>query len=99
MAKKPTRPPLSGALASRVPAKGEKAAAPPAEEGPGPFIPRASKQKGRGVLIRTNLAGWQALRLLAYEEGRTLQDIGVEALQDVLRKYGRPPVVEHPDEG
>jgi hypothetical protein len=95
MTKKPTRPSLGGALGKRVALKGDEPQAAPEAM---PFIPRASKQRGRGVLVRTNLAGWQALRMMAYEQGRTLNDIGVEAFQDLLRKHGRPVVLDKPEE-
>lgn len=99
MTKRPTRPALGDALGKRIAPKGDAPATAPAGDlVSGPFIPRASKQKGRGVLIRVNEAGWQALRIMAYEQGRTLNDVGVEAFQDVLRKHGKPVVLDKPED-
>lgn len=50
----------------------------------------------RGVLFRLNYEGLRALRQLAVDQDRTLQSIGIEALNDVLRKHGRRPVAENP---
>jgi hypothetical protein len=58
--------------------------------------PRLGKQDMRGLLIRLNYAGLKALRQLALDKDRTLQSIGVEALNDLLRKYGGKAVVENP---
>jgi len=91
---------MADALQSRLAAKPGDVKPPssdPIDDG-SDFIPRASKQKGRGVLIRTNLAGWRQMKLLAFEQNRTLGDIGVEALQDLLRKYGKPVVLDKPED-
>ena len=56
----------------------------------------AKEQKARGVLIKVNDAGWRSLRLLAFERDATLQALGIEALNDLLKKYGKPPIVENP---
>jgi hypothetical protein len=50
----------------------------------------------RGVLIRVNAAGLRALRQLALDQDRTLQSLGVEAFNDLLRKHGSRPVVANP---
>ena len=55
---------------------------------------RGADRDVRGVLFRLNYEGLKALRQLAVDEDRTLQSIGIEALNDVLRKYGRRPVAE-----
>ena len=54
---------------------------------------------GRGILTRTNPEGLKALRLLALERDTTLQDLAVEALNDVLAKYGRRRAVRNPTAG
>ena len=54
---------------------------------------------GRGILTRTNPEGLKALRLLALERDTTLQDLAVEALNDVLAKYGGRRVVKNPAGG
>jgi hypothetical protein len=49
----------------------------------------------RGLLIRMNYEGLKALRQLALDQDRTLESIGIEAFNDVLRKYGATePVAE-----
>jgi hypothetical protein len=50
----------------------------------------------RGLLIRVNAAGLRALRQLALDQDRTLQSVGIEALNDVLRKHGAKPIVANP---
>jgi Antitoxin-like ribbon-helix-helix len=50
----------------------------------------------RGVMIRVNPEGLTALRLLAVERDTRIQTLGVEALNDLLRKYGKRPVVQNP---
>jgi hypothetical protein len=47
-------------------------------------------------VIRINYEGLRALRQLALDEDRTLQALGVEAFNDLLRKYGAKPVLENP---
>jgi antitoxin-like ribbon-helix-helix protein len=50
----------------------------------------------RGVLIKVNDAGWRSIRLLAFERDATLEATGIEALNDLLKKYGKQPIVENP---
>jgi hypothetical protein len=50
----------------------------------------------RGLLIRMNSEGLRALRQLALDEDRTLQALGIEAFNDLLRKYGAKPSLENP---
>jgi len=47
-------------------------------------------------LIRVNAAGLRALRQLALDQDRTLQALGIEALNDLLRKHGSKPIVMNP---
>jgi hypothetical protein len=51
---------------------------------------------GRGVLTRVNAEGLRALKILAIERDMTLQALGVEALNDMLVKHGKRPVVKNP---
>jgi hypothetical protein len=46
------------------------------------------------VMARMNRAGWQALSILSIEQDRNLEDITIEALNDLLEKYGKPRLVE-----
>jgi hypothetical protein len=50
----------------------------------------------RGILTRVNADGLRALKLLAVERDMTLQALGVDALNDMLVKNGKRPVVKNP---
>jgi predicted HicB family RNase H-like nuclease len=50
----------------------------------------------KGIMTRMNAEGWRALRILAAEQDTTLNALAVEALNDLLRKYGKKPSVENP---
>jgi hypothetical protein len=50
----------------------------------------------RGVMIRVNPEGLKALRLLAVERDTRIQQLGIEALNDLLLKYGKRSVVQNP---
>jgi hypothetical protein len=50
----------------------------------------------KGIMTRINLDGWRALRVLAAEQGTTLNALAVEAFNDLLKKYGKKPSVENP---
>lgn len=50
----------------------------------------------KSVLVRVNVAGWQALKILAAEQETTLNALAVEALNDLLKKRGKRPSVENP---
>jgi hypothetical protein len=43
-----------------------------------------------------NPEGLRALRQLALDKDRTLQALGIEAFNDLLRKYGAKSVLENP---
>lgn len=60
--------------------------------------PRSSgtEQELRAILIRMNYEGLKALRQLALDKDRTLQSLGIEAFNDLLRKYSVRPVLENP---
>lgn len=58
-------------------------------------VPRRSPQDMKTVQVRINRRGWATLRRVADDhEGMTLESLMVEALNDVLLKYGQPPIVE-----
>jgi hypothetical protein len=48
------------------------------------------------ILTRVNADGLRALKILAVERDMTLQALGVEALNDMLVKHGKRPVVKNP---
>jgi hypothetical protein len=56
----------------------------------------ALPEVGRGILTRVNADGLRALKILAVERDMTLQALGVEALNDMLVKHGKRPVVKNP---
>jgi Antitoxin-like ribbon-helix-helix len=58
--------------------------------------PDADAKRFRGVLARVNHEGLRELRLLAVERDTTIQSLAVEALNDLLRKYGRRPMITNP---
>jgi hypothetical protein len=55
-----------------------------------------ARKSGQGILTRVNADGLRALKILAVERDMTLQALGVEALNDVLVKHGKRPVVKNP---
>ena len=50
----------------------------------------------KGIMTRVNPEGLKALRFLALERDTTLQALAVEAFNDLLKKYGKRPVVRNP---
>jgi predicted dinucleotide-binding enzyme len=50
----------------------------------------------RGVMTRVNQRGWKELKVLSVERGTTLNALTVEALNDLLKKYGKKAVVQNP---
>jgi hypothetical protein len=63
--------------------------------------PTAKKASNAGKMryMQTRLAepGWKALRMLSLDEGRPLQQLVLEGLNDLLKKYGKDQVVTGPD--
>jgi hypothetical protein len=70
--------------------------APAARGGPRGGRSKAPERELRAVLIRVNYDGLKALRQLALDRDRTVQSLGIEAFNDVLRKYGAKPVLVNP---
>lgn len=56
--------------------------------------PRNSRQPDgrKGILVRARPEAWKALKIIALDGERTLQDVMTEAINDVLSKHGKPPV-------
>ena len=50
----------------------------------------------KGIMTRMNADGWRAMRILAAERDTTLNALAVEAFNDLLKKYGKKPLVENP---
>jgi hypothetical protein len=57
----------------------------------------AKGSKPRHVQVRINDAGWEALKVLAAVERHTVQQLMLEALNDLFRKYGRAPMADGPE--
>ncbi|MEG9505108.1 MAG: hypothetical protein MIN69_25190 [Methylorubrum extorquens] len=55
---------------------------------------RANRQPDgrKGILVRARPEAWKALKIVALDGERTLQDVMTEAINDVLSKHGKPPV-------
>ena len=67
-----------------------------------PAAPKPARKKARdpdafkSIITRMNPEGWRALRILAAENDTTLNALAVEALNDLLKKYGKRPSVQNP---
>jgi hypothetical protein len=55
-----------------------------------------SREQSKGILTRVNADGLRALKILVIERETTLQGLAVEALNDLLAKYGKRPVIRNP---
>lgn len=55
---------------------------------------RAKRQPDgrRGILVRARPEAWKALKTIALDGERTLQDVMTEAINDMLAKHNKPPV-------
>lgn len=55
---------------------------------------RAKRQPDgrRGILVRARPEAWKALKTIALDGERTLQDVMTEAINDMLAKHHKPPV-------
>jgi hypothetical protein len=54
---------------------------------------RKTQPDGRkGILVRARPDAWKALKLVALDQDKTLQDVMIEAINDVLQKHGKPPI-------
>ncbi len=50
----------------------------------------------KSVLVRINIEGWRALKILAVEQESTLNALAVEAFNDLLKKHGKRSSVGNP---
>lgn len=50
----------------------------------------------KSVLVRINIEGWRALKILAAEQETTLNALAVEAFNDLLKKHGKRQSVGNP---
>ena len=97
MSKKPSFANLAGRLASK-PSDAQPAAEPITDDPraetapPRPARAKAQPDGRRGILVRARPEAWKALKTIALDGERTLQDVMTEAINDVLAKHGKPPV-------
>ena len=102
MSSKPAR----GSLASMAVPKAVSSSPAPAVSTPEAEAPRQETKQSaeptprrapidmKTVQVRINKAGWKALRDLGDDNDKSLEALMVEALNDVLLKYQKPPVVQ-----
>jgi hypothetical protein len=50
------------------------------------------KEKLRGQTLRLNMRAWRQLKELALEDGKPSHDLLLEAVNDMFRKRGKPPL-------
>jgi hypothetical protein len=87
LAQKPSEGPSTQPTAT----KAKVAAAVPAE--PDAEIRRPRQPDGRrGILVRARPEAWKALKQIALDGERTLQDVMTEAINDVLTKNEKSPL-------
>ena len=70
------------------------AAEPFAAPAPNEPTPRRALPDMKTVQVRINKQGWKTLRDLAADNETSLEALMVEALNDVLLKNQRPPIVQ-----
>ena len=91
----PKRAPLTN-FTSRLRGKGNEPDSSPAAEttaGEQQAGRRKTQPDGRkGILVRARPEAWKALKLVALDQDKTLQDVMIEAINDVLQKHGKPPI-------
>lgn len=56
--------------------------------------PAAAPRDFKTMMCRVNRAGWQEMSRLAIDHDRNLEDLIIEACNDLLRREGFSPVVE-----
>lgn len=102
---KPARGSLAAMAVPKAVAPASVAASAPADapvgteaarEAPKPSapVPRRAAGDMKTVQVRINKQGWRALRDLASDNDTSLEALMVEALNDVLLKNKRPPIVQ-----
>lgn len=89
--------PKSGAAASpRPPTPDAPSAAPEGQEpvAPPPAEAEAGPRDFKTMMCRVNRAGWQEMSRLAIDVDRNLEDLIIEACNDLLVRRGYSPVIE-----
>jgi hypothetical protein len=62
-----------------------------------PAEPAKKPRDFRFMQTRLNMEGWRELTHLSTDQDRSLQSMMIEAVNDLLKKYGRPKVAAGPD--
>lgn len=68
-----------------------QAAAEPAPEPKGEGSPKVVDTR-KGQTLRLSVEAWRQLKIMAAEETRPVHDMLVEAVNDLFRKQGKPPI-------
>ncbi len=50
----------------------------------------------KSVLVRINIDGWKAIKMLSVENETTMNALAIEAFNDLLKKHGKRQTVENP---
>lgn len=82
------------AAAARSAAEPAAAAAEPQDPEPAASPPAEGPRDLKTMMCRVNRAGWQEMSRLSIELDRNLEDLLIEACNDLLVKNGHPPVIE-----
>jgi hypothetical protein len=53
---------------------------------------KAQPDGRRGVLVRLQPEAWKAMKQIALDQETTLQELMEDAVNDALRKHGKPPL-------
>lgn len=95
---KPPRPSLSSLSDRLAPKSAASAPRPTAEaaevEAEAAPAPPAGPRDFKTMMCRVNRAGWQEMSRLAIEQDRNLEDLIIEACNDLLVREGFSPVIE-----
>lgn len=59
---------------------------------PEPDRPSPSVAERRGQTLRLSVEAWRQLKIMAAEEGRPAHDLLLDAVNDLFRKHGKPPI-------
>lgn len=97
MSKKPSFANLGSRLAAKpveAPAEARLDTMEAAHQAEAATVAKAARQPDgrKGILVRARPEAWKALKMIALDGERTLQDVMTEAINDVLAKHGKPPV-------
>ena len=52
----------------------------------------ADSQKRKGQTLRLEEGAWKQLKHLATDLGKPVHDLLIEAVNDLFKKYGKPPI-------